>query len=426
MRYLNAVLFTLLLILLTGNAWGEVITRTVQAEATGIDREQAIFNALGDAVRQVHGAQVDASREIRSHMQRLSIRDGQGRQASATHESRVESGTQVQSQGLISGYRVLQVSPVPGGGQRARLEVQVPVYRTPGEDAQERRRRIAVYPVEVEAKDLRLGQHTPTAREASQRLTQALVRALVGSRRFSVLERDMLQAIEAEKRFVATGNVPVAEKAMLGRRLGADYLLTARLTGMDMRTIPVTNRITGETTRRGEGMATLEARIVIPATGQIMWSHTLNTDLDGLGIDPADQGALPQRVYNALGNELVFQAVDVIYPLRVVENRGDTIVLNQGGTLIQPGQRWAVYDVGRAYSDPYHGEDLAHRETWCAEVEITHVTERIARARVLKGAVEGNGQVLRRISPTEADAAEAGREEQRGTRKRICLPMDPC
>lgn len=425
MRCLNTVLFTLLLILLTGNASGDVITRTVQAEATGIDREQAIFNALGDAVRQVHGAQVDATREIRSHMQRLSIRDGQGRQASATHESRVEGGTQVQSQGLISGYRVLQVSPAPGGGQRARLEVRIPVYRTPGQDVQENRRRIAVYPVEVEANDLRLGKQTPNAQEASRRLTQAIVRALVGSRRFSVLDRDMQKAIEAEQRFVATGHVPVAEKAMLGRRLGADYLLVTRLTEMDMRTAPTINRITGETLYQGEGMATLEARIVIPATGQIMWSHTLNTDLEDLGIDPADQGAMPQQVYNAMGNELVFQAVDVIYPLRVVENLGDTIVLNQGGTLIQPGQRWAVYDIGRPYSDPYHGEALAHRENWCAEVEITHVTERIAQARVLKGAVEGNGQVLRRIAPAKADG-EAGREEQRGTRKRICLPMDPC
>ncbi|WP_200181396.1 CsgG/HfaB family protein [Ectothiorhodospira mobilis] len=426
MRCLNTVLFTLLLILLNGTAWGEVSTRTVQAEATGIDREQAIFNALGDAVRQVHGARVDASREIRSHMQRLSIRDDQGREASIQHEARVESGTQVQSQGLISGYRVLQVSPAAGGGQRVRLEVQVPVYRTPGKDAQGNRRRIAVYPVEVEASDLRLGEHTPSAREASHRLTQAIVRALVSSRRFSVLERDMQQAIEEEQRFVATGRVPVAEKAMLGRRLGADYLLTARLTGMDMRTIPVTNRITGETARQGEGMATLEARIVIPATGQIMWAHTLNTHLEDLGIDPEAHRALPQRVYNALGNELVFQAVDVIYPLRVVESRGETIVLNQGGTLVQPGQRWAVYDVGRAYSDPYHGEDLAHRETWCAEVEITHVTERIARARVVKGTVEGNGQVLRRIAPASADPKEAEREAQRGTRKRICLPMDPC
>ncbi|SDJ34910.1 CsgG/HfaB family protein [Billgrantia gudaonensis] len=420
------LLLWLLVAALPLTAQGGLQTRVVQAEATGVDREEAIFNALGEAVRQVHGAQVDASRELRRSMNRLSVRDGDGREASVTHESQVENGTKVRSQGLISGYDVLEVAPAPGGGQLARLEVRVPVYRVPGAGAQSNRRRLAVYPVEIDTAQLRLGGETLATGDVSARLTQSLVQALVGSRRFNVLDRDMQQAIRAEQAFVASGRVPLAEKAMLGRNLGADYLVVTRLTELDMVLREVANPITGERSHEGDGVATLEARVVIPATGQIMWSHTLSTDLAELGIDSPANGGFAQRVFDALGSELTFRALNVIYPVRVVESRGNEIVLNQGGVIVKPGQRWAVYDIGKTYSDPYHGESLGPRESWVADVDITRVADKVAHARIVSGAVEGNGQVLRRVDATGKATREAEREAVRGTRERVCLPMDPC
>lgn len=403
-----------------------VQTRTVQAEATGINREDAIFNALGDAVRQVHGAQVDASRELHNSMDRLSVRDSEGREASVTYESRVESGTSVKSKGLISGYRVVSVQPAAGGGQLARLEVQVPVYRVPGSGAQSNRRRLAIYPVEIDTYSLRLAGQPLGAGDVSRRLTQSIVQAFVGSRRFNILDRDMRQAMSAEQRLVASGNVSLAEKAMLGRELGADYLVVTRLTELDMDMREVSNPVTGERSHKGEGVATLEARVVIPATGQVMWSHTLSTDLASLGIDKPGTGGFAQQVYDGLGSELTFQALNVIYPLRVVESQGDRVVLNQGGMIVKPGQRWAVYDIGKAYSDPYHGESLGAQEKWAADVEITRVAEKVAHARIISGGVTGNGQVLRRVDATGAATREAERAALRGTRERVCLPMDPC
>ncbi|WP_161599008.1 CsgG/HfaB family protein [Aidingimonas lacisalsi] len=404
----------------------DVQTRTVQAESTGTNREEAIFNALGEAVRQVHGAQVNASREVRNSMERLSVRDSDGRESSATHESRVESGTKVTSEGLISGYRVVDIQSAPGGGQLAKLEVDVPVYRVPGSGAQSNRRRLAVYPVDIDSSTLRLGGQSLKAGDVSRRLTQSIVQAFVGSRRFNVLDRDMRQAIAAEKRFVNSSNVPLAEKAMLGRELGADYLVVARLTELDMDMRETSNSITGERTHEGEGVATLEARVVIPATGQVMWSHTLSTDLASLGINEPGSRGFSQKVYDGLGSELTFQALNVIYPVRVVDSQNEEVVLNQGGMIVKSGQRWAVYDIGKAYSDPYHGESLGAQEIKTGEVEITRVAEKVAHARIVSGEVQGNGQVLRRVDATGQATREAEREALRGTRKGVCLPMDPC
>jgi len=410
--------------MLAAPAWGGVEMRQVEAKATGATRDEAIFNALGEAVRQVHGAKVDATREIRRSMQRTSVRDGQGHSTTVEQSSRYDSGTRVESQGLISGYEVLGVSPAMGGGQMAHLRVKVPVYRAPGSTAQSNRQRLAVYPVEVDARRLQVAGERLAPGDASRRLTQSLVRAFVGSRRFAVLDRDMRDAINAEQRFVASGQVPLAQKAMLGRNLGADYLVTSRLTGMDMALETVTNPVSGERSQKATGAATLEARVVVPATGQVMWSETLNVSLDDLGVAPSS-GDFTQQVFDALGRELTFRALNVIYPLRVVESTGDEIVLNQGGAIVKAGQRFGVYDIGKRYTDPYHGESLGPRENWTADVEITRVMDKVAYARIIKGQVEGDGQVLRRTASAQ-EAREAKRAAQRGTRERVCLPMDPC
>lgn len=277
---------------------------------------------------------------------------------------------------------------------------------------------------DIDADRLRLTGERLAPGDASRRLTQSLVRAFVGSRRFSVLDRDMRDAIAAEQRFVASGQVPLEQKAMLGRNLGADYLVTSRLTGMDMALKTVTNPVSGERSQEATGAATLEARVVVPATGQVMWSETLNVSLDDLGI-ASSSGDFTQQVFDALGSELTFRALNVIYPLRVVESRGDEIVLNQGGAIVQAGQRFGVFDIGKRYTDPYHVESLGPRENWTADVEITRVTDKIAYARIIKGQVEGDGQVLRRTA-TGKEARESERAAQRGTRERVCLPMDPC
>ncbi|MBQ0745201.1 MAG: hypothetical protein KBT82_00250, partial [Marinobacter sp.] len=69
--------------------------RTVSAEATGIDREQAVYNALGEAVRQVRGAQISASRQVRSALARVSQRTSDGRESSTTVSSAQKSETRV-------------------------------------------------------------------------------------------------------------------------------------------------------------------------------------------------------------------------------------------------------------------------------------------------------------------------------------------
>ena len=88
-----------------------------------------------------------------------------------------------------------------------------------------------------------------------------------------------------------------------------------------------------------------------------------------------------------------------------------------------PVQRWEVFSLGNSVQNSHTGQKLGRSEALVATVEVTRSTPKMAYARIVEGDVQGKGHVLRRPAHVEGqDPAEA----IRGTRKRTCLPIDPC
>ncbi|MFW5823820.1 MAG: CsgG/HfaB family protein [Marinobacter sp.] len=410
------------LMLLPGLALAATETRTVQAEATGINREQAIFNALGDAVRQVRGAHISASRQVQSALSRMSVRTDDGREGSVQIESGSSSQTRVASEGLISGYRVLSVTDAPGGGKLARLSVDVPVYRSPG-NPDDGRWRMAVYPVWPARSFYEVDGQRLSRQEVSARMTQAITEALVQSRRFAMLARDKEHAILSERDRMRGEDVPVEEKAMLGNELGAEYLVTAQVTDLALDVDERVSGLTGERSRRQTGAMVLEARVVVPATGAIVWTRTLNLSPQQLGLELDGSPGMLQALFEKAGQEVALSVIDVVWPPLIEAQEGNEVVINMGGELMKTGQRWDVFTLGKAVRNSHTGNGLGQAESRVATVEVTRSTPRLAYARVVEGEVQGRGQVLRR--PAQVETGDPN-EATRGTRKRTCLPMDPC
>ncbi|HEV8077681.1 MAG TPA: hypothetical protein VGP45_04775, partial [Marinobacter sp.] len=192
---LLSVLLVLVMGLASASTHGATETRTVTAQATGIDYEQAVYNALSEAVRQVRGAQSSASRQVQSSLGRISTRGSGDSESTTTVSAAQTNSTRVRSSGLISGYRVLSVTDASGGGKLAKLQVDLPVYKVPGSSAQDNRWRMAVYPVEVTSGLFQLNGQQMPGREVSERLTHSISNALTRSRRFAMLARDNDDAI---------------------------------------------------------------------------------------------------------------------------------------------------------------------------------------------------------------------------------------
>ena len=399
--------------------------RTVSAEASGIDREQAIYNALSEAIRQVRGAQISASRQVRSAITKLSHRTNDGRESSTSISSGQESETKVASGGLISGYRILSVTDIAdGGGKLARLEVDIPVYKVPGVSKQDNRWRMAVYPVETAREKYTVDRHLLSAQEVSRRFTHAISDALTRSRRFVMLARDNEDAVFGERHRMTGKDVPVSEKAMLGNALGAEYLVTARVSELSLGSEQRVSTLTGEKSTVAAGAAVLELRVLAPATGSIVWSQTLNANSADLGLTLDGSSLSVQRVFDLIGREVALRVIDAVWPPLVEKQKGRELVINMGGDLLIPGETWEVYALGDVIRNSHTGGGLGREESHVATVRITRSTPKMAYAEVVDGNVDGRGHVLRRR--VHASSKENAAEAVRGTRKRTCLPIDPC
>ncbi|ASJ76664.1 CsgG/HfaB family protein [Granulosicoccus antarcticus] len=413
------ILIVMWLVSSTVNAAASV--RSVRAVASGSDRDSAISNALADALRQVHGGEISMTRETQRTLHRLSTNGS----SSIRSEQRGSSVTRTSSEGLINGYRIVSLTPLGYGGFDATLDVDIPVYQT--QAVHSARRKIAVYPVETVATRYRFGGQTLNAVDVSQRLTQSLVAATVQSGRFSVLDRDMRSGITREQHFIGGDDVPLAEKMALGRALGAELLLVSRLRRLDLETVQHRNPLSGEVSQSSQGAAVIEARVVMPSTGQLMWAKTLE-----LGASEIDVQSSEQAMLASVSRELVSSVLEGIYPLRVVDGLGDSAVINQGGELVQLGQRYDVFSIGRRYADPYSGESLGAREKRVASVEVTFVGAKTSQVRVLDGTVTGDGHVLRRVPglaasrPYQPSAQKKTSTPARSHRRGFCLPGDAC
>ena len=381
-------------------------------------------NALSEAVMQVHGGEISAKRELQQTMLSATSRIDDSRSASSTSTRGMNSQMQSSTSGLISSYSVIDISR-SGGSYHAVLDVQLPVYKA--SSVHQSRKKLAIYPVETPGYEYSIGERRLGAEDLSEQLTQSLVSMTVQSGRFSVLDRDMRATIEREHGFVSSSDVPMSQKVVIGQTLGADFLLVTRLRTLDIGVQTRISSLTGEAIRKTTGSAVLEARIVMPATGQLMWSHTLEMEPG----DFTDTGR-PQRVVTDLARKLVSSALEAIYPLRVVEGMDQHAVINQGGQLLRIGQRFSVFAVGKRYTDPYHQGSLGARERWVADVEVTFVGPKTSNIRVLKGSIKGDGHVLRTLPLVSAATGQVGgspRGQRAGLsnkRPMVCFPGDPC
>lgn len=399
--------------------------RTVSAEATGVNREDAIYNALSEAIRQVRGAQISASRQVKSALLRVTERSEGGSERSTTMSASQTSNTQVSSSGLISGYRILSVSDAPGGGGKlARLKVDIPVYKTPGSSSQDNRWRMAVYPVWPPRPLYQVGGLTLSRLEVSSRLTQSINDALVQSRRFAMLARDRDEEIMAERIRMAGDDIPVSEKAMLGNDLGAEYLVSARVVEFTFDAKQKVSSLTGERSVEQTGALVLDVRVLVPATGAIVWSETLNLSPDQLRLNfDGSKGAI-QTLFARAGQEVALSVIDVVWPPLVEAREGDELIINMGGGLMQAGDQWDVYSLGAVVRNSHSGNSLGRSESLAGTIEITRANPKLAYAKVVDGNVEGVGHVLRRRA--QSSRKQSAAEAVRGTRKRTCLPIDPC
>jgi hypothetical protein len=398
----------------------------VEVMGYGSNQTEATFEALTEAIRQVHGVSVQSSRSLAQSSSELSVTHSDGSQDTIRFAVEASGEIVADTAGYVSGYRVLSSSPHPRG-HAVRLQVDLPVYV--GTSRQhESRRRMAVYPLTADP-NLHLFNRPLHAEQASSRLTQAMVNAFTQTRRFAMLERQHNEAMLRERRLLSDPSVPVEEKARLARTLGADYIVIGHIAGLDVSAHETISSLTGERREYLTGAVVVDIRILSPATRQVMWSESLTLPARQLfaRLEVTDSMAgVEQALWQNVADYLSTRAVGAIYPLRAIDLTADgTIVINQGGSQLFPGQQLEVFALGNEVFDPYSGESLGRHESRLGMVEVYRVTDRLSYAYAVDLPdieLDPAAYVLRPVAA--AAIADSQNDPRHGTRQGIRLPAD--
>lgn len=373
--------------------------QAVDAVGYGANRSLAIADALVQGLRQATGVSVE-SREV---MQSISGRQSVSEGGEATHASSFEVARQgdlkLTSGGVVSRYDVHDVAQETDGSYRADITLHVLRYDKPGLPS-DSRRSLAVLPFHVDRGSFSLlGDSVPAAKVESE-LRNRIIDLFTQSRRLNVLDREFGAEFRQEKAIWTGDDTGLAEKVRAGNVLGADYLVVGNLRELRSSRSVKTLQLTGETITTYSGSAQLDYKIILAATRQVKWSDSISIKLGDAGVRGllGKHGSSQAGLTSELAEQLVNGALSNIYPMRIVAINGKTVVLNQGGKTLKPGDKLSVYFLGEEMFDPYTKESLGQLEEKVADVQVVRVNAKTTYAKIVGGDAElvSTGAIVRR------------------------------
>ncbi len=226
------VLLALVAALLAVTAQAAATTKTVSASGYGDSPQQAVSNALVEAVRQAGGVTLAVDPHFRRQVSQW-VAHRQGDVSSWVGSSTSQADPQLPTLGSLAGYTVTAVKKVDDHNWRATVRAQVLQAVSVGPD-RSALPALVIVPFATQASRYQLGDVSISAAEAQQRLHADLVDAFAQSARFRVLDRANLSVRSDELATLARGSLVPAELVKLGRSAGGDVMLVGTIEDLDI------------------------------------------------------------------------------------------------------------------------------------------------------------------------------------------------
>ncbi len=227
--------------------------------------------------------------------------------------------------------------------------------------------------------------------------------ALVQSGEFIVVERKTLDDVQDEQKLSASGQTSASKTAKAGKLIAAQALVKGSITEFE-------SKSAGNSTGFGFGPVNLgnkheEAHVgliiqlVDTSTGVVLDSQRVegkvasggtsvgvNVGVASFGQKGFSKTPMGKAVQMAIDNavqKISDRLKSVPFEARVIKVSMDGVFVNAGarsGTAV--GDRFALFSVGDALTDPDTGESLGVDEKRVGSVTVTDVQEKYAKARL--------------------------------------------
>ena len=360
--------------------------KEVSVVAEGMSKQEAISNALVEAISRIKGVEVASkTKSSFSNEEFSSSKNGVENKGSFSENSFKKDINSI-TKGVVKTYEVIDAQRV-GDRWEVELLVSIPVYKEVGISTKNRRK-IAVMPFHTLDKRYIMGKYTYKGKEVADILTQALVTNMTQARKFAVLDRSYVSDMAKEMNLLNSSEVNLSQKVKLGQKLGADYIIVGTIKNASIYEKNSYNRSLGTKNQSNMVELIVDYRVIVVGTSQIKWSDTQKVTLQSSNTNQSFR-MLMQNSMEKLASKITTSLLQNIYPIRVlkVTNSG-MIVLNQGGNSVKKGMRLDVMHAGKKMYDPYTKELLGNIEEKVAEIEVIRVTPKLSYAKVVDGTLD--------------------------------------
>ena len=371
------VVFILLALLLPVAAYAKdkVVLVEVEASAWGETKRDATLAALGEAIAQVNGRNVEATKA----MQRASVTSAS--EAGRSHEWTQEMQSEVRDalRGVVDRYSILSETRDGSG-----WDVSVRAHVAKLVKGTSNRKPLAIIPFTAGRGGVSVFGDAWDYNDAARLLTQALVDKVTSTRRFAVIDREFVTVTQQEASLrVDNPLTPMTTLMELANRLTAEYMIVGQLESLLVQKnstyVEAIKREVTQTT----ATVTIAFRVIDVGSDQVKYAGTEVFTFRDAEV-PSNGGtvAVGTRVLDLAADRIVEAMIDAIYPLLIVSVDGDMATVNQGGDTVKVGSAYEVYRYGEKIIDPYSRESLGRSETLVGELTIERVNPKTSLGRL--------------------------------------------
>lgn len=368
---------------------GKIEQVPVTASGSGMTAGAAINDALKTAIMQVNGTQVQATTATLNTFSKITAQldvetggESDSLKATATvQSSHFAESIVAQSQGVVSAFKVLKMSPPAnkGGQFSADISATVAKFKAPADSG---KIKIVVAPLRSDRASFDIGGRAVPAEIVLGQLRQQLIDALTQSGRFTVLDREFESELEGELELITSGKAVNQDFAKLGQALTADLVWVGVVNELGYQRHARQLQTSDRELVSYSGGWSMSHRMINLATRQILQSGTIEGRAPSIAATTLGSGINADAVLQDMRQAIAKRSAEAIllqtFPISVVERDGMNVILSQGGNALVPGARYRLYLQGKEIKDPQTGQSLGNTESVCCEVLINRVTAKLS------------------------------------------------
>ena len=366
MRKIFSTTISLILILFAFNAFAAIEVVTKKVEGKGRTTNQAIQDALVRAITSVNGIAISSNTVTAILESSVDVNLGDKKYMYGADGDVYLKTVIKKTNGIIKGFELLSEKK-----DENIVTVQLDVSLTKLTGSNEAKRlRLALLPF-----NFNKSIQPEVAAEFDGVFSRDLVNNLTNTGRFGILDRKYLDQQSQELDFIKNDGASNDEMVKIRNRLGTDYIISGTYEKVKYTRSKRKSRVSEKVKVSSQVSAEITFRLIDVATTIIKFAKTYklynNQSIETLA--------------NEFAKVISDSVVESLYPIRILSDSGDNLIIGQGGDSVRVGQKFSIFKLGKELKDPYTNESLGQEETRLGLFQVTEVRPKFSYGNIIEG-----------------------------------------